>query len=134
MVCLGCWKVGSRIRTFKMVGSGSFLLNLGLPLHLFIWSWKLIDLSSPIKVLGTGGYPLKSVVLYLVSVLGLNSPRGSLQIRGWNLANRCALCLKESVDHFLVCCDMAAMVWGLFGVSFSRILRSPGLFLTTFMS
>lgn len=55
-----------------------------------------------------------------------------LQSRGWNLANRCIICLKEeeSVDHLFVHCDMVMLVWSFF-LSYLKIHWSfPVIFLS----
>lgn len=65
--------------------------------HKSIWV-----LSIPSKV------PFFTWNAYLDRILTLDN----LQNRGWNLANRCILCLQEEelIDHLLVHCDMTTMV------------------------
>lgn len=49
---------------------------------------------------------------FLDKILTLNH----LQNRGWNLANRCALCMEEEeyVNPILIHCSMTKVVWAFF--------------------
>lgn len=72
--------------------------------------------SFPLSGIWIPGIPSKVAffmwTVFLDKVLTLDH----LQSRGWNLPNRCIMCLKEeeSVDHLFLHCDMAHMVWSFF--------------------
>lgn len=76
----------------------------------------MIDLFFPFKGVWNRGNPSKVSFFLWSAVLDKIITLDHLQSGGWFLANRCVLCWKEeeSVDHLLMHCDMATMVWGFF--------------------
>lgn len=52
-----------------------------------------------------------------------------LQSRGWNLTNRCVMCLREeSVDHLFIHCAVGHKVWCLFLFHFNVLWSFPFYF------
>lgn len=86
--------------------------------------------NFPLSSIWTQGIPSKVVFcmlnVYLDKVLTLNH----LQTRGWSLANRCILRLNEeqSVDHLVLHCDMAFMVWSFFLSHLHNAWSFPSIF------